>query len=103
MTAAVMTTPVPPRPPRKPVDPGDLAATVNLAGPEAEVRRRIADVIRRALLDATRLVQYTRACRHCFKSFFVGGRPVVDGHRTDAIYCSDSCRVAAWRSRNVGA
>lgn len=97
MTAAAMTTS---RPPRRVVDPNELAATVNLIGPEAEVRSRIAAVVRQAFIDL--FGGDVRTCPACFGVFRVGCPHLADSRRADAIHCCDSCRVARFRSRNSG-
>src|SRR5262249_14671583 len=40
-----------------------------------------------------------RNCRHCGRIFHVGGRRHTKSRRGDALYCSDSCKNMASRTR----
>jgi hypothetical protein len=66
----------------------------------AQEIRRAPDDLTAARLILTRVFSCVEtACDHCGGVYWTGHRT---GRRSHAKYCSDRCRVAAMRARNMG-
>lgn len=67
---------------------------------ERFVKAQVEELIRNAIIEAGGKVEGCKPCEVCGEPIAVNGKREFGSKKSDAKYCSPSCRTSAWRERS---